>query len=61
MLCTDATVSSAASAETSFMTPPVVHTNSMDVGETHGEAMATPNDKANHTSTKRAREWACRK
>jgi hypothetical protein len=56
MFCTDVTVSSAASAETSFMTPPVVHTNSMDVGETHGEAMATPNDKANHTSTKRARK-----
>jgi hypothetical protein len=56
MLCTDATVSSASSEEISFMTPPVVHTNSMDAGDTHGEAMATPNDKANHTSTKRARE-----
>jgi hypothetical protein len=35
------------------MTPPLEHTKSMDLGDTSGEAMATPSANANHTSTKR--------
>ena len=45
--------SSPPSLATSFMTPPLEHTTSMDLGETSGEAMATASAMANHTSTKR--------
>jgi hypothetical protein len=45
--------SSPSSLATSFMTPPLEHTKSMDLGDTSGEAMATPSANANHTSTKR--------
>lgn len=38
---------------TSFMLPVLVHTMSMALGCTKGDAMATPTDKANHTSTRR--------
>ena len=52
-------LSSASSGDTIFMTPPVVHTKSMALGATKGDAMATPTDKTNHTSMKRAIEVAC--
>jgi|GEM_PF-1798042 hypothetical protein len=38
---------------TNFMLPVLVHTMSMALGCTMGDAMARPTDKANHTSTKR--------
>jgi hypothetical protein len=38
---------------TSFMLPVLVQTKSMPCGFTTGDAMATPTDNANHTSTKR--------
>jgi len=38
---------------TNFMLPVLVHTMSIALGWTMGDAMATPTDKANHTSTKR--------
>ena len=38
---------------TSFILPVLVHTMSIALGCTMGDAMATPTDKANHTSTKR--------
>ena len=38
---------------TNFMLPVLVHTMSMALGCTIGDAIATPTDKANHTSTKR--------
>ena len=37
----------------SFIMPEPVQTNIVDSGLTRGEAIATPNDKANHTSTRR--------
>jgi hypothetical protein len=39
--------------KTSFMLPVLVHTISMALGCTKGDAMATPTDKANHTSMRR--------
>ena len=45
--------SSSSPCTTNFMLPVLVHTISMALGCTMGEAMATPTDKANHTSTKR--------
>ena len=48
----DAAVSSSL-CTTSFMLPVLVQTKSMPCGLTMGEAMATPTDSANHTSTKR--------
>ena len=38
---------------TNFMLPVLVHTMSMTLGCTIGDAIATPNDKANQISTKR--------
>ena len=38
---------------TSFMLPVLVHTMAIALGCTMGDAMVTPTDKANHTSTKR--------
>jgi len=38
---------------TSFMAPVPVHTMSMPLGLITGDAMATPTDNANHTSTRR--------
>ena len=38
---------------TSFILPALVHTMSIALGCTMGDAMATPTDKANHTSMKR--------
>lgn len=52
-------LSSASSGDTIFMAPPVVQTKSMAFGATKGDAMATPTDKTNHTSMKRAIEVAC--
>jgi len=40
---------------TNLIAPALEHTNSMSLGFTTGDATATPNDKANHTSTRRAR------
>jgi hypothetical protein len=40
---------------TSLVTPAVVHTNSIDLGATQGDATATPMDNTNQTSTRRAR------
>ena len=45
---------------TSFMLPVLVQTKSMTCGLTTGEAMATPSDNANHTSTKRVSWMAWR-
>ena len=53
MLALVGSSSSPSSLTTHLMTPPLVHTMSMDLGDTSGEAMATPSDNANHTSTKR--------
>ena len=39
---------------TSFIIPELVQTSMVDSGLTRGEAIATPKDKANHTSTRRA-------
>jgi len=44
---------------TNFIAPPVVHTNSMALGDTTGEAAASPIEKTNHTSMKRAIILAC--
>ena len=52
-------VFSASSEDTIYIVPPVVHTSSMALGATRGDAMATPKDNANQTSTKRARFLAC--
>ena len=49
---------SPSSLTTSFMTPPLAQTMSIDLGDTNGEAMATPSAKANHPSTKRVRKRA---
>jgi hypothetical protein len=38
-----------------FITPPEVHTISMDFGTTKGEAIAAHTDNTNHASTVRAR------
>ena len=38
---------------TNFILPVLVHTMSIALGWTMGDAMAAPTDKANHTSTKR--------
>ena len=38
---------------TSFITPVPVHTMSTPLGLSTGDAMATPTDNANHTSTRR--------
>ena len=48
----DAAVSSSP-CTTSFMLPVLVQTKSMPCGLTSGDAMATPTDNANHTSTRR--------
>jgi hypothetical protein len=45
--------------ETTFIAPPVVHTSSMALGATRGDAMATPKDNTNHASTKRTRILIC--
>ena len=42
---------------TIFMPPAVVQTICVSVGFTMGDAMATPKNKANHTSTSRAKDW----
>jgi hypothetical protein len=47
------------SLDTSFITPPAVHTISMALGDTKDEADATPSDMTNHTSMKRANDLAC--
>jgi len=49
------------STATSLTMPPLVHTNSVALGATKEDAMATPKDKANHTSTKRVRWRSCLK
>jgi len=46
-------VLSSSPCTTSFMLPVLVHTMSMALGCTQGDAMATPTDRANHTSTRR--------
>jgi hypothetical protein len=46
---------------TSLSMPPLVHTSSVALGATKEDAMATPKDKANHTSTKRVRWRSCLK
>ena len=46
---------------TSLSMPPLVHTSSVALGNTKEVAMATPKDKANHTSTKRVRWRSCLK
>ena len=46
---------------TSFMLPELVQTKSMPCGLTMGDAMATPTDNANHTSTRRVSWMAWRK
>ena len=46
---------------TNFMLPVLVQTRSMPCGLTTGDAMATPTDKTNHTSTKRVSWMAWRK
>ena len=48
----DATLSSSP-CTTSFIMPVPVHTMSIALGLTMGDAMATPIDNANHTSTRR--------
>jgi len=48
-------VLSSSPCTTSFMLPVLVHTKSMAWGLTMGDAMATPTDNANHTSTRRVR------
>ena len=44
-----------------FMLPEPEHTSCRPCGLTMGEAIATPMDYANHTSTKRAISWALRR
>jgi hypothetical protein len=51
----------AASMLTTFMEPEPEQINCRLCGFTMGEAIATPIDSANHTSTKRAMRWAERK
>jgi hypothetical protein len=51
----EAAVLSSSPCTTSFMLPVLVHTKSMAWGLTMGDAMATPTDNANHTSTRRVR------
>ena len=46
---------------TSFMLPVLVQTRSMPCGLTTGDAIATPIDNANHTSTRRVSWMAWRK
>ena len=46
---------------TSFIAPALEHTMSTPLGFTKGDAMATPTDNANHTSTKRVSCMALRK
>lgn len=46
---------------TSLTAPAVVHTSSIDLGATTGDATATPMDNTNQTSTRRARVWARRR
>jgi hypothetical protein len=46
---------------TIFIMPLLEHTISMPLGLTTGEAMATPTDNANHTSTKRVMWMAWRR
>ena len=55
------TALSVPSKATIFSMPPLVHTNSVALGATKEDAMATPKDKANHTSTKRVRWRRCLK
>ncbi len=45
---------------TSFIMPVPVHTTSMSLGLSTGEATATPTDNANHTSTRRVSWMALR-
>ena len=45
---------------TSFIMPVPVHTMSIPLGLSTGEAMATPTDNANHTSTRRVSWMAWR-
>ena len=49
------------SKATIFSMPPLVHPISVALGATKEDAMATPKDKANHTSTKRVRWRRCLK
>ena len=49
------------STATSLTMPPLVHTSSVALGAAKEDAMATPKDKANHTSTKRVRWRSCLK
>ncbi len=51
----------AASMLMTFMEPEPEHTSCKLCGLTMGEAIATPSDNANHTSTKRAIRWALRR
>ncbi len=52
MVWADALASPSPSA-TSLTAPALEHTSSIALGLTAGDAMATPNDNANHTSTRR--------
>ena len=54
-------VASSSPCTTSFMLPVLVQTKSMPCGLTMGDAMATPTDNANHTSTRRVSWMAWRK
>ena len=56
----DTTLSSSP-CTTSFIMPVPVHTMSIPLGLSTGEAMATPTDNANHTSTRRVIWMALRK
>jgi hypothetical protein len=53
--------SCASSEEMNLITPPLVHTISIDFGTTSGEAIAAHTDNTNHASTKRASFLACLK
>jgi hypothetical protein len=48
-------LSASSPSTTSLMLPLLVHTKSIALGCTMGDATATPTDSANHTSTKRVR------
>lgn len=61
MVCTVDSALSASSEETIFIAPPVVHTRSMALGATRGDATATPTDITNQTSRKRAKILVCLK
>ena len=52
-LCPSAPSDSASPNSTNCMPLALVHTNSMPFGFATGEAMATPSDNTNHTSTRR--------